>query len=1122
MQKRLPSFNETSPLPGFDETEPVTTLPAFDETAPLPAFEDTQEISRSAEQFSQTGKGTALTTQAVTDDELKKIAQTYNVPPEKFNDLKDYVLWAGGQTQELKQAGLDFSPENLKKAFKSAAGFVGQNIGIGIPQKIYRSLQDKQTEQALDAINDLVSYKQSYATDIAGIASGIGTGIGLAKLTRAALPAKTAAAVELASPVIGGAGAGVGQSEQGQELEGALFGGALGAVIPSFIAIKKAAQALPIDFSINRTLQEETKRFNQVMPDVSNIMQKTEKEMLPVYTGIVDKIYSSKELTRDILESDGVPLLRSYKTFTKWGDEFINKLAQITEKTPPEDAKLLLSLPRDAVTNKLTPEGLELARRYLTIASTARKLSKGKIKGIKDFNTTLSRQGPEYVAKTLAKKDATDAALKYISDENFKYKLPGIDNNFVKKAAVWFMDGKPLQRMLDYRYGTDFELKMDAGSRQNNKLTLLLKAYLPEVNALKNVDSEDFITKYESGQVQNAELKQLTDKLREQANLMGIPIAERANYVPSKYVPFPQYVNALQKAVQEHAEDLDKLSELNGEELQKYVIEGPPKLRELINELGGMSKNQRGSELEARIRQNIADRRGLFEKHAMEAASSIKREGQIPSWLRDTNVKRVLNKWINDTFRTAMLRDTIADIENQAKIADKFGDASIAKYLRNLKQDLLGTRQGTLATFGRNAVNNFLIQMRDIATNEDNSPLVRAMAEGAELVPEVISELHRNIYPAFLGLSPSAALQNLISPLVMNIPEMPVGYGVSTSLRAAKETADTLAKGKLIKLSPEMAARLSAETGTKYQAGQMFKTNSPSLIMENSGQFPTQWTGEMVEALRDGVAKNKYVKLSREAIDKFNKAAMFLFEASEATARNVSYNMGQQVGQDLIAGNPASKEFLRNLASPAYKRAIIKAISDNKPEKVKDLVSEYFISTNMLNYDRINMSEYGRFMGPLFSVFSKWPTNVAGRVAQALMSEGREAGGARILKTLVAPFAILEAADQLITDPAREESAALGRVLPAAGLSGMTPLPMLENLARGDILSSPGFQTISQVGEAGFSGDPDKIKKVLYSMADAYIPVYSLMARILTKDIPAYLNDEKRVGSPTKLLIEGE
>jgi hypothetical protein len=154
------------------------------------------------------------------------------------------------------------------------------------------------------------------------------------------------------------------------------------------------------------------------------------------------------------------------------------------------------------------------------------------------------------------------------------------------------------------------------------------------------------------------------------------------------------------------------------------------------------------------------------------------------------------------------------------------------------------------------------------------------------------------------------------------------------------------------------------------------------------------------------------------------------------------------------------------------------------------------------------MSEYGRYMGPLFSIFSKWPTATAGKIAHAYMTEGPGAGSARTFQTLLIPYFTLMMADQLIDS----DSDIYNRVVGSKGLKGWTQIDSLPTDfgVREGLLSTPIMAAGMDFFDAFSQEDTGKaITKWINNTFRSFFPGAGAL-RFLAEEIPLVATGEKQ------------
>jgi hypothetical protein len=330
------------------------------------------------------------------------------------------------------------------------------------------------------------------------------------------------------------------------------------------------------------------------------------------------------------------------------------------------------------------------------------------------------------------------------------------------------------------------------------------------------------------------------------------------------------------------------------------------------------------------------------------------------------------------------VRDTIAELKQAAKIANTYGDKVSADYIVNLAKDLSGVRRGTFASWGkakRAEWQTSMLKKADAAVSATGNKEAGELYRVLGAAPELLTTMNQSMYNSFLGLSPRAAIQNMTQPILATVPELGWAYGSKKLLGAYRDLLHLGAgaeKGLQVKLNEVTAPRFGKKAGDTISAAD-FRTK-----LLATGKSTQQFNQEMAREHSSHLQKYGAWRGAEKAFNKWNTASMQLFEGAENINRSTTSLMATSVARDLLGHTTpkdaeAAQVFVRNMG-PAYRAEVGKALMNKDAGKVTELLSNYLIGKTMFDYNRLTMSEYGRFMGPMFSVFTKWPTAVAGDI----------------------------------------------------------------------------------------------------------------------------------------------
>ncbi len=990
----------------------------------------------------------------ITQAEVDSIAKKYKLNDKQKNKLIENIGFFGTKLEGVEQSVLDQAP-----------GFIADAVGLGLPQKyIIETADTEEMKNALDDLRQLAEQRKSGLRTIAEIGTGFivpgGAAIQAAKLgARTAKAAKAAALVGTPAVEMGA------RSKRGEELKGAAIGAAAGGLlgIAAPKLIKAASKAK------SKKLTEDVERQLETMPAIEDMID--------------SKMIANKakyDIERKALRGEKLTLAE----MENWiGNEALNKLPTKSPAAIQEvaEAKLI-----------------------------------GKFEGFEKFTkkqiSDMEREGKEFMLRQYDRFLKRGLAEEAIAETGLRGKVLPIAG--LKALALKFSDNKPLAKIMDARLGTRIEMTLDEMSKKHNLYTVALGNNLEDLAKLRTatrqlkVSEEDLYKALDTGEAGNVPdtiiiaWRNFFEKQRQGATELGLPIKKIENYIPKRRLSAVKYISAIRRK----AEDIQKktgyrMGHLDDGEFA--VLSKDPEFKPLLNEVSFTSGiDVKTSDVFNREFNRMINNTGHTRSAlALDAFATKAREGKIPDFVLDKQVGNLASKWLQSTFRTAALRDGIEELKRARMIAHRAGDDFTAKHLAALIQDIIGSRGDTIAR-GASELGNKLIIGAQVRADKAKNRFVKMMYEGIADAPLAINTIMRQIYPNYLGLNPKSVLQNIASPAAFIVPDMGTGYGSIKYMESLVDLLSVKSKGHSITLSPELARRLGKAPGDTIV------TKNLDLIMQNEGLLPQQWTGEMVDALQEGLKSGPLRETSRKALDRYTRGMMYLFEKSEILARSNAYFMGKRIGKDMVADSEWAKGFISRIDSPSYQRALQKSVSAGDVEKTQRLMVDFINSNNMFNYDRINMSAFGRYMGPMFSVFSKWPTSIAGRVMSDMERRGAVKGLVRNAQTLLAPFAALAIVDQL-TKP-DEESDLYNRMIGRRGLKAWTAMDSLFPLFEEGIGQTPAGQTFESLVQSATREDK-KMRQAVQDALNTYMPGSGLL-RFLGEDLTIYRGRAKPAG----------
>ena len=480
--------------------------------------------------------------------------------------------------------------------------------------------------------------------------------------------------------------------------------------------------------------------------------------------------------------------------------------------------------------------------------------------------------------------------------------------------------------------------------------------------------------------------------------------------------------------------------------------------------------------------------------------SALERTKKIPDWVRETNTLRLFQSWATNNIRHSFLRRDISKLQNYSRILAKAGDNVGADYINTLLQDTIGgARPRTFAALTRGTADALRLagarRLEAARAQGSKEPILWRIVRES---PDILSGAMNQIYANTLGFSTRAALRNLTQTYTMLAPELgstpyanylvTVGLGRSTvGWRTAMRELDRL------------------------------------------GLKPDVNFGEAVHFLENGIREGRIASMSREAIRKYAHVSMALYRLSDDVNRSITYHAAQRLAEDLIAngGTGSAGAALARLPRLLRQEAAT-YIQRGDQRKLGERLAQHLISTTQFQYNRFSMSEMGRAMGPLFSIFSKWPSEVAGDILGTLRGEGRllPDKSVRLLQKYLMPVAALGGMQSLLLGPPEEMSDRDKMLYGSKGLVDWAPLPAVTPLIKGEVATPPAVDALLPlIGMVSglAEGDEERTKaaglKAGWVGARTFLPGMSVF-RLLLDDIPTLATDYREEPNLLKRFAE--
>lgn len=1016
----------------------------------------------------------------ISEAEFEQLSKKYGVPAQELRELAPYY-GAVAQPKDL--------PEALAQGGRAVVGSLGRSVGLGIPQFIYKKLQDPGTRAALDELTERGRAQTSLAQDAAEMVAAP-----VSLLSKGA-----GAGARLAEAVGMGTTMGLTSSKEGEELSGAATGLAFGGgVAAGAEVLGKVLQKVGKPNAAEKVVQDSILSRDAVEIDKATQTVLKEKEQSEA---IIEDIIQSRKTLDQPQAAVIVKEQLDPETLAKYMDPSTEEGKLIRDKVLKENPDLIKDLGYErAIEQTLAADAVERRARDF-----AEELTGSRPKTLAEAQDVISKstEGKAGVQDLYRTFREEKAALEAIDTAGLR---GGRGDNFKDKTLNFISDAQFVLRDIDNKLGTSLEPIHQKLNQAYNKMTFTrLDASKQLADIFKKnkkiddviVNTDKIYKALDSGNVAGLSPEELRaandfrnyfDKQLEfvnssvkskDPNISPLSIPKRENYVPHMLLEPNDMVAVIERRVEALEKQLGKpLSSFTPKEVAQ--LESVQEGKELLQALKVFDAKpvKSGPDLSARLKDTFFSSGGRARLDS-EARAALERTGNIPEFMREKNLYRLANKWSTNTLRHLYLRDNMNKLGSYAKRLKGAGAELEARYIENLLADINGVRKGTAADLTRNTINKWQRAV-DKLEEKSSSKSTKAVATALKTIPEITSDLGKQIYPNLLGLNPKSLVQNAMQPLLKTAPELGGKYGYETVL-----------KGTLLTL----------KNFNKYVKR-----------AEQLGLMPAEFTTKYSRAIADGIRRNSLYAIPSEQATKLGEVALYLYSKMDILNRAIALGTSDIMARDIAKGTPAVKAAFKKLPN-----TIKSEINSTKNvEEIADIIGRHLNAATQYNYNRISMSEFGRTMGPLFSIFSKWPTATAGDIIGELRDKGTLKGSLRNLEKYVYPLLMLKAIDYLATEGEGTKegySDVTKKFVGGTGLAQAAPLGSIEGIIKGDFFTPPAIDAVMQgLIIPTIEGDTGKLQKGLANALQQWTPG-SVYVRFLTDDLVTYLYGSRPEGS---------
>jgi hypothetical protein len=660
---------------------------------------------------------------------------------------------------------------------------------------------------------------------------------------------------------------------------------------------------------------------------------------------------------------------------------------------------------------------------------------------------------------------------------------------------------------IDRKHGTKMQMVIDGMARQYNDLHAYIRPRAAEVSDLikqtreANIDTDTLYKALDKGTDEANPVVQGWRKyfssVLEDAKTLGVDIQARKNYVPIKMLPSDELSAALTKRVEDlKTSGVLDLNNVSPDAEQIKVLRENPLVKELFDSLDILAGA--GGDYRTKLLTVLNDaRQGTVQN--VGTARALKRAeeaGKMPDLIKDKDVGRLAQNWVESVFKSGVMRDSMAQLRDYADLMKRVGDKNANRYIQNLLADLNGyPRDGGLGKELSKLKAQHSAYLQEKALTADNA-IERKLYSGISALTDAGPLLHKTMYGNALGFSAKQVVTNISSLATMSLPELGYVQGGKLAAKALVRVANLYAVGeKVVVRSPEVARKL------KVNVGDTAILRSPRLLLQNEGLASSQWNESLERSITNSMKKGGFEQATDKAFDVYGKVALFAFEASETIMRSMTRFMAQDLAKLHGTGAQDYETFLKTLPR-AYRQAVDQAKDVAAREKI---MTDYLIAKTVFNYNQSSASEVSRSLGPILSSFTKWPTEILGDSVNTFAKNGVTAGTADLVYRRFAPlFGLILVSNMLGTKDGDKDSP-LYKFVRRDDLTYMSPLNSLASLFEGEV--APPVVTIpAQVGKAVVTADIKPAFKATQDAVRLFIPGGGIIADMIKE----YSNDKTK------------
>lgn len=453
----------------------------------------------------------------------------------------------------------------------------------------------------------------------------------------------------------------------------------------------------------------------------------------------------------------------------------------------------------------------------------------------------------------------------------------------------------------------------------------------------------------------------------------------------------------------------------------------------------------------------------LKDKAGYSASALIERTGDLPDWAREWHPGKLLAGYVNNNLKALYMRDAFRLANANIDALKTMGLDKTAQFFEDWTKRISGHELGLNKMMSQAAEEMRLWGRRTALDGGLGGAAGRAVAA----LPDFAAWMRNLTYPAFLGGNVRAVARNATQLWATTAPEIGGAYGyglVNKALwDAAKDITAAGAKGRNLILD------------TLKAKGQLSDVVRGAALVDEAG-LPSKFTHSM---------------------NHVNDLLMSMYSGTDNVNRFLSLQIGNQWAHDIVSGNQRAISALQRVQR-GTKQEILPLIQDamrtKDASKLGDILGDYLIGKTQFRYGKEQLSQFGAFMGPAFSMFTKWPVMVTSDIVNVLRHKSTREAIGNLTERYFGPYMALAALGGIISNVSDVDKTPTWKYLMGNSLTELSPLQAAFNW---NLSGGPALRAIPALGtvlkDSASSDKPfgDIVSQAARGVAKTSLPVIS-------------------------------